>query len=139
MKLCGGTRGVMLGGWGWGLRGEGWCTMCPSHAEDCFCLSYGPSLLPTLLSSLLPANCQLSAHVGSLLVSWFPLSSCYTLIAVTRFTSPHWGTPVSVIPQVCVCPRTPSSSVTQVPLYVELYLPGLPWGRTSSRVFSLRL
>lgn len=135
MKLCGGDLGVMLDGWGWGLRGEGWYTVCPSHPEDCFCLSYGPSFPQTLLSSLLPANCQLSgvtAHVGSLLVSWFPLSSCYTLIAVTRFTSPHWGTPVSVIPQVCVCRRTPSSSVTQVPWYVELYLPGLPWGRTSS-------
>lgn len=89
-----------------------------------------------------------TAHVGSLLVSWwdisasyFPLSSCYTFIAVTKFTNPHWGTPVSVISQVCMCvcvfclsvrPKTPSSSVSQVPLYVEFYLPGLPWGRISS-------
>lgn len=65
MKLCGGDLGVMLDGWGWGLRGEGWYTVCPSHAEDCFCLSYGPSFPPP---SSHPSFQPIVSFQGSLLM-----------------------------------------------------------------------
>lgn len=88
----------------WGVfLGRGGCTVCPCHAEECCCLSCGSSFLPFLLSSLLLSLLPASALVGWSCILLSLALLLHTHHCVTKFTDPHWGTPMSVISQACVC------------------------------------